>query len=170
MRRRRRSIPSSGENVRCSYKSSHAASRQKVEKVFEEFHLSPFAMAAAKKWVKLMADPSKTNLTRIRDWLLLRINNKHRAPPASRWQKGCPDLVPGLRALPFWDRGMPEMGWVREIEDHFEDVKEVCPDLCSPALVLSCSRALLLSCSSSSALLSLPRLVLVSDLERQRSC
>ncbi|EKX52170.1 hypothetical protein GUITHDRAFT_102072 [Guillardia theta CCMP2712] len=97
---------------------------QKVEKVFEEFHLSPFAMAAAKKWVKLMADPSKTNLTRIRDWLLLRINNKHRAPPASRWQKGCPDLVPGLRALPFWDRGMPEMGWVREIEDHFEDVKE----------------------------------------------
>lgn len=33
----------------------------KIEKVLEEYHLSPFALVAAKKWVKLMAN-SKNSL------------------------------------------------------------------------------------------------------------
>lgn len=33
-----------------------------------------------------MGDERNTHLTRIRDWLLLRINSKKRAKPLSNWQ------------------------------------------------------------------------------------
>jgi aspartate beta-hydroxylase len=89
----------------------------------EEYHLSRFAQAAVKRWVRLMGDPDNTHLSRIKDWLLLKINKKSRARPLNDWQKGCPDIVPGLRALPFWEVEMPEMQWLREVEASFADVR-----------------------------------------------
>lgn len=40
-------------------------------------------------------------MDRIRPWLLAKINNTH-IPPESPLQKGCPDIIPGLRAKPWW--------------------------------------------------------------------
>jgi len=96
----------------------------KVVGVLEEFHLSPFAMAAAKKWVRLMGDPSNTYLDRVREWLLLRVNNRARAPPADPWQRGCPDICPRLRAQPFWARDDPGMAWMAKFEEHYDVIRD----------------------------------------------
>jgi aspartate beta-hydroxylase len=31
-----------------------------------------------------------------------------------QWQKGCPNLIPGLRASPVWDTS--EFPWIRDLE------------------------------------------------------
>jgi hypothetical protein len=122
----------------------------KVESALDEYHLSPFAMVAAKKWVKLMADSElsanlpffhglfnmppcigldvnifcatedNTHLDRVREWLLLKINARSRATPQSKWQMGCPEIVPRLRAIPFWDISEPGLAWVREIQANYD--------------------------------------------------
>ncbi len=38
---------------------------------------------------------------RIRPWLINKINGKH-VPSQDVMQKGCPDIIPGLRAKPWW--------------------------------------------------------------------
>jgi len=86
-----------GSSSSSSDEEEDEASRQlwaKVEAVLAEYHLSRFALAAAKRWVRLMGDPSNTHLRRIKDWLLLKINNRARAKPSNSWQAGCPDIVP----------------------------------------------------------------------------
>jgi hypothetical protein len=35
-----------------------------------------------------MGNPSNTHLARIKDWLLLKINNRARAKPSNSWQSG----------------------------------------------------------------------------------
>jgi aspartate beta-hydroxylase len=95
----------------------------KVNAVFEEYHLSPIAMAAARKWVRLMGDPSNKHLARVRDWMLLRINSKTRAKPTNRWQAGCPDIMPGLRAQPLWSLSDPGFEWLAELERNYDVIK-----------------------------------------------
>jgi hypothetical protein len=96
----------------------------KIEGALEEYHLSPFALVACKKWVKLMADRDNTHLERVRDWLLLKINSRARAKPLNDWQLGCPEVVPGLRASPFWELSDPGLAWVKEIQDNFSVIKD----------------------------------------------
>jgi hypothetical protein len=96
----------------------------KVESVLEEYHLSRFALAAAKRWVRLMGDPDNSHLERIKGWLLLKINNRMRAKPSNDWQSGCPEIIAGLRALPFWEVEAPEMQWLREVEACYDDVRD----------------------------------------------
>jgi hypothetical protein len=38
---------------------------------------------------------------RIKNWFFSKINGK-RIPPVNPLQKGCPDIIPGLRAQPWW--------------------------------------------------------------------
>jgi len=55
----------------CACQEEDEATQQlwaKVELVLEEYHLSRFALAAAKRWVRLMGDPANTHLKRIKDW------------------------------------------------------------------------------------------------------
>ena len=102
---------------------------EKVNAVFEEYHLSPFALVAARKWVRLMGDPANKHLARVRDWLLLRINSKARAKPTNRWQAGCPDIVPGLRAQPLWSLSDPGFEWLAELERNYDVIKNELLDL-----------------------------------------
>ena len=55
----------------CACQEEDEATQQlwaKVELVLEEYHLSRFALAAAKRWVRLMGDPANSHLKRIKDW------------------------------------------------------------------------------------------------------
>jgi aspartate beta-hydroxylase len=70
--------------------------------VLAEYSLNKIAMVAARKWVREMGDPSKTELRRLRDWLLAKVNGRDRVAPASSWQSGCPEILAGLRAMPVW--------------------------------------------------------------------
>ena len=92
-----------------------------MQSVFESYALSPLAMAAARKWVRLAADPSNKELERLRGWLLLRMNGSERAPPPSPWQSGCPEIVGGLRASPIWDASA--FAWLRPFEEHAAEIR-----------------------------------------------
>lgn len=95
---------------------------KKVEAVLAEYSLSNLGMAAAKKWVRMMGDPNNAELSRIRDWLLMRVNGRTRAPPPTSWQAGCPEIFAGLRAEPIWDASKLE--WLRPFEANFEAVRD----------------------------------------------
>jgi hypothetical protein len=61
------------------------------------------------RWVKAMAT-GDVGLARVCAWFLHLINGRSRAPPMVRWQAGCPDLVPGLKAQAFWGNELREQG------------------------------------------------------------
>jgi len=95
---------------------------KRVETVLKEYSLSPLMIAASRKWVRQMSDPSNTELARLRQWMLHRINGRLSIPtPLSDWQRGCPEILGGLRAQPFWERGVFE--WLRPFEEHFVEIR-----------------------------------------------
>jgi hypothetical protein len=64
--------------------------------------LTSLQRLALTKFIKVhFSDKNNSKVDRIRPWLLAKINNSH-IPPASSLQKGCPDIIPGLRAKPWW--------------------------------------------------------------------
>ena len=50
---------------------------------------------------KQMGDKDNKKVDRIRPWLLAKINQTYIAP-SNVLQKGCPDIIPGLRAKQWW--------------------------------------------------------------------
>ena len=52
---------------------------------------------------------------------MCKINNKL-CPPQDPLQKGCPEIIPKLRAKPFWDS--EDFPWIKTIEDNFSVIKE----------------------------------------------
>jgi len=52
---------------------------------------------------------------RIREWLMLKLNNKVIISHLD-WQKGCPGIIPGLKAKPWWD--VEEFPWIKTMEDN----------------------------------------------------
>uniref|UniRef100_A0A7S4ERZ1 Aspartyl/asparaginy/proline hydroxylase domain-containing protein n=1 Tax=Chrysotila carterae TaxID=13221 RepID=A0A7S4ERZ1_CHRCT len=93
----------------------------RVEKVLSQYCLSPLAMAASRKWVKQMADPSAEELSRLRAWMLMRVNGKERATPLSTWQLGCPEILSGLRAQPVWDSA--SLACLRPFEEQADAIR-----------------------------------------------
>jgi aspartate beta-hydroxylase len=101
--------------------AASAALWKRVEGVLAEYCLSKFAMVAARKWVKLLADPANEQLARLRSWLLMRVNGRQRATPQSEWQSGCPEIFDGLRASPVWDTKLEE--WLRPFEENADKIR-----------------------------------------------
>jgi hypothetical protein len=102
----------------------------KVDTVLREYELSRFALVAAKRWVKAMgqdaADAEERadggggggggggDLERVRVWFFHKLEGRRRSPPPNaRWQGGCPEIVPRLRALPWW--GAQELPWLADL-------------------------------------------------------
>ena len=97
---------------------------KRVETVLKEYSLSPLMIAASRKWVRQMSDPNNTELARLRQWMLHRINGRLSIPtPLSDWQRGCPEILGGLRAQPFWGRADGVLEWLRPFEEHFEEIR-----------------------------------------------
>ena len=94
---------------------------KKIEAVLADFSLSPLMVAASRKWIRQMSDPSNEELSRLRQWMLMRVNGRERAKPLSEWQRGCPEIMAGLRAQPFWDRQQFE--WLRPFEEHAAEIR-----------------------------------------------
>jgi len=90
--------------------------------VLAEYALSSLGMAAARKWVRMMADPKREDLSRLRQWLLNRVNGRKRAPPPTPWQSGCPEIFAGLRAKPVWESN--ECEWLRPFEQNFAAIRD----------------------------------------------
>ncbi|KAL3920113.1 MAG: hypothetical protein SGPRY_005374 [Prymnesium sp.] len=95
---------------------------RRVDGVFDEYSLSPLVRVAAKKWMRMMADPANVDLERLRDWMLMKVNGKARSAPLTSWQSGCPEILPGLRAMPVWPR--EEATWLQPFEDQFDSIRK----------------------------------------------
>lgn len=68
----------------------------------------------------LEADPQ--SMRHILPYYSANVSNKRIAPCADA-QGGCPGIVPGLRAKPFWN-DLEKFSWVQKLEDSFQDIKE----------------------------------------------
>jgi len=100
---------------------------KRVEGVLQEYSLSRLGMAAARKWVLMLGDPKNEELARLRQWMLMRVNGRKRAPPPSPWQSGCPEIFAGLRAKPIWtsaDLGEGKANFLKPFEEHFEAIRD----------------------------------------------
>lgn len=94
----------------------------KVQDILSEYHLNALQRAASMKFIKeKIGDQSCTSVSHLRTWLLTKINNKVLRPPNPR-QLGCPDIMPGLRAHPWWD--VSEFPWISQVEAYFQDIHE----------------------------------------------
>eukprot|EP00297_Palpitomonas_bilix_P012426 CAMPEP_0113881578 /NCGR_PEP_ID=MMETSP0780_2-20120614/8455_1 /TAXON_ID=652834 /ORGANISM="Palpitomonas bilix" /LENGTH=307 /DNA_ID=CAMNT_0000868453 /DNA_START=216 /DNA_END=1135 /DNA_ORIENTATION=+ /assembly_acc=CAM_ASM_000599 len=74
----------------------------KIREAFADYHLSRFAFMGVMKWVKMMSDPARLDLSRLRSWVLGKVNHKAKAKPACKWQMRSPELLPQLRTAGFW--------------------------------------------------------------------
>ncbi|CAG9315896.1 unnamed protein product [Blepharisma stoltei] len=94
---------------------------EKIQKFFDEFHLNALQRAGAMKFIKeKISNPDDLSVNHIREWMLAKLNNK-RIPPIAPMQRGCPEIIPGLRAHPWWDAN--EFPWIRDIEANYEVIK-----------------------------------------------
>ena len=62
-----------------------------------------------------MGHPVKgKSLHRVQVWFLHRMQGRKRSPPMSPWQGGCPEIIPKLRALPWWSSAQLE--WLPKLQ------------------------------------------------------
>mmetsp|Transcript_13318 Transcript_13318/g.25037 ORF Transcript_13318/g.25037 Transcript_13318/m.25037 type:complete len:249 (+) Transcript_13318:1993-2739(+) len=94
----------------------------KLSKLLDEYLLSPLQRAACMKFIRdKVANPEDDSVVRLRQWLLKKVNGQIILPVHDR-QRGCPEIIPGIRALPWWDTA--EFPWVAEIEEAHEAIKQ----------------------------------------------
>ena len=68
-----------------------------------------------------MAEDESGNLTRIRSWVIMKTNGR-KGKPANEYQRGCPEIIPGLRGKEFWDAG--DVPWLARVEEQHQGVLE----------------------------------------------
>ena len=90
-----------------------------LKRVFDEFGLSRFSRIAVQRFLQKTATDDDTK--RARSWFVDLLNQRRRAPERLG-QKGCPEIVPGLRATPFWDTA--ELPWVEAIEANVDAIRK----------------------------------------------
>lgn len=101
--------------------SSEEVLWRRIEAVLTEYSLNNLAKVAARKWIHEMGDPSKTELHRLRDWLLAKVNGRDRVKPLSAWQSGCPEILGGLRSMPVWPTD--DLLCLRPFIEHADEIK-----------------------------------------------
>ena len=94
----------------------------KIQTFFKRYALSGLGRAAAMHWIKKAFEGNDEDLARIRPYLLLLLNDKPSVIPISPWQKGCPEIIPKLRALATWDISL--FNFTKKLEESFKDIKE----------------------------------------------
>jgi aspartate beta-hydroxylase len=93
----------------------------KLNSFFDDYCLNSLQRAAALNFIKeKVANPEDSSVARVREWLLAQLNSK-RIPPVHERQRGCPEIIPGLRANPWWD--LSEFNWIEQVEAAYEDIR-----------------------------------------------
>jgi hypothetical protein len=107
----------------------------KIENAFKtKLCLSSFATTIAVHFLRsrLCREGGQENLSRVVGYTLDVVNDKSNrnkiiTGSSVDWQKGCPNIIRGLRASPFWDTG--EFPWIKNLE-------AACSGICSELLDL----------------------------------
>eukprot|EP00904_Undaria_pinnatifida_P007064 jgi/Undpi1/3488/HiC_scaffold_16.g06860.m1 len=108
--------------------------RSRIDKFVAGYSLTPMGKAVAFNWITSIGSDTTEEFTRVRRWLIGRLNafGRQRSasgsatfplpPGASQWQRGCPEIIPGLRSKAFWSR--EELPWVADFEKGFDNVRK----------------------------------------------
>jgi hypothetical protein len=95
---------------------------EKLEVIVRSYGMSRFGHSMAMSWLrKAMSEPS-ADCDRLRAWLLLQLNNQKYPPTVNSWQRGCPQVIPGLRAIPLWDSSL--LAWLDEFRQSYPAIKK----------------------------------------------
>ncbi|GMH69964.1 hypothetical protein TrVE_jg2339 [Triparma verrucosa] len=97
-------------------------SSDRVHKALDAFlstyYLSKFSKQIALTYVSKIAADSTPDQDRVKKWLMRQMNKTLSPPPnCSPWQRGCPEKLPLLTALPVWPTS--EFSWVPRLESSF---------------------------------------------------
>lgn len=109
--------------------SMRQAMLNKLSAIYAEYHLSPIQQFAVDKFMRdLVADRNNDKVDRVREWIVKKINGV-KIPPIVEGQKGCPGIVPGLRAKQWWYevvmfRNSEDFPWIKVFEDNLEKIKQ----------------------------------------------
>jgi aspartate beta-hydroxylase len=116
------SVCSSHEEDLASQKSEELIN-ERVAAFLNSYGLSPFQANVAKAWLTRMSDPeSEEDLKRVKEWFFMQLNNtKPKSSTIPPFQKGCPDIIPGLRAFPWWSADL--LPWLHDLEASYETVR-----------------------------------------------
>ena len=96
---------------------------KKIETLLAEYYLSSFQKLACKKFIKVkVGNPKDDSVSRVRDWLFMRLSGKLMPEKYHPRQLGCGDLVPGLSLRGWWDR--IDFDWVLKLEQAAPIIRE----------------------------------------------
>ncbi|KDO17650.1 hypothetical protein SPRG_16961 [Saprolegnia parasitica CBS 223.65] len=90
--------------------------------------LTPLGENIAYLWLTKAATDSTGNLSRLRKWALMQLNHQRHPSNMSSWQRGCPNVLPGLRAQPVW-RNHDMFPWIKTLEAAFPLIRKELLDL-----------------------------------------
>jgi len=95
----------------------------KIKTVLAELGLTRVGQTVAMGWMR--ESMSSDDCARVRRWMIMKCNGANFPKECNDWQKGCPALVPGLQASPFWDKSDPRLSpWIQKLEANFETVRD----------------------------------------------
>lgn len=98
----------------------------KVTELIQSWGLSRFSVQMTRQWLmnSLGAEDGREreDLERLRKWLLLQFNHQRRPEILSDWQRGCPEIIPALRAMPRWDCQV--FAWVKTLEEAYPVIRK----------------------------------------------
>ncbi|KAL3673939.1 hypothetical protein V7S43_001626 [Phytophthora oleae] len=96
----------------------------KLHELVRSWGMSTFSERIALQWIQrfLGSDDDCDAFRRLRKWIVLQLNHRRIPEDCSKWQLGCPELIPMLRATPVWD--CREFPWVQMLESNFKVIKE----------------------------------------------
>jgi len=95
----------------------------KLGLLFQDYLLSEVQSLAVFKYIKdIFLNKDYKDSIHVKQWVLMKINNKLLPPIYDKNQVGCPDLVPGLTIRSFWDPY--KFDFINELMKNFEIIKE----------------------------------------------
>lgn len=95
---------------------------ERVDQVLSEYSLTRFGRAAAQRVIQRMAVDEGGQYARVRLWFVSRLNGLPGCRPSNPWQRGCPQIVPSLRAAPFWD--VKAFPWLQRLQAAIPAIRE----------------------------------------------
>lgn len=95
----------------------------KLGLLFQDYLLSEVQSIAVFKYIKdIFLYKDSKHSDHVKQWVLMKVNNKSLPLIYDKNQIGCPDLVPGLTIKSFWDPY--QFDWIKELLKHFHTIKE----------------------------------------------
>jgi hypothetical protein len=94
---------------------------QRLGDLFKDYFLSEMQSLAAFKFIKDKFTKDLNDAEIVKNWVMMKLNNKQIPELYHPRQLGCPDLVLGLTIRSFWEPS--EFDWINELVKNVEVIR-----------------------------------------------